>query len=101
MGNLEKKQCHRWNPWYLTGDGYQSETGKIYSRIQSFVIFLGVNPGVGAAGFLVASGSVDSRYLVFQKPLWTSPSRVFAPVRTILCIAMAIAAWRVWIDIKE
>jgi len=93
MGNLKKKQRHRSKPRYLTGDGYQLETGKIYSRIQSFVIFLGVNPGVGAAGFLIASGSVDSRDLVFQKPLLTPSSRVFAPVWTILYIALAIAAW--------
>jgi tryptophan-rich sensory protein len=30
---------------------------------------------------------------VFQKPLLTPSSRVFAPVWTILYIALAIAAW--------
>jgi tryptophan-rich sensory protein len=38
---------------------------------------------------------------MFRKPFWTPPLRVFAPVLTILYIAMAVVAWRVWVGIKK
>lgn len=83
------------------GRGYQLETGKNFSRIWSVILFLGVTLGVGAVGSLITSGSADSWYPVLRKPFWTPPPWVFAPVWTILYIAMAVAAWRVWAGIKK
>jgi tryptophan-rich sensory protein len=63
---------------------------------------------VALAGFLLATfaaaaigstatfRSVKTWYPQLTKPEWTPPSAWFAPVWTILYIAMAIAAWRVW-----
>ncbi len=48
----------------------------------------------GAIGAIVSGP--DAWYQSLNKPVWTPPSWVFAPVWTTLYILMAIAAWLVW-----
>lgn len=63
---------------------------------------------LGLLGFLVASfaaaaiGSafttpaIPDWYAGLEKPAFTPPSWVFGPAWTVLYVAMAVAAWRVW-----
>ncbi len=66
------------------------------SGFLSLFVFLGLSLGVGAVGSLVTAGSVKTWYPALQKPFWTPPDFVFAPVWTVLYFCMALAAWRVW-----
>lgn len=59
----------------------------------------------GLGGFLLASALVaisgaafspGAWYAALAKPAWTPPSWLFGPVWTVLYVAMAVAAWRVW-----
>ena len=49
-----------------------------------------------AIGALATYSSVETWYPTLAKPSWNPPRWVFGPVWTLLYIAMAIAAWRVW-----
>jgi benzodiazapine receptor len=49
-----------------------------------------------AAGWFGARFEPGAWYVKLQKPAWTPPSFLFAPVWTILYILMATAAWLVW-----
>ncbi|MEW5923169.1 MAG: TspO/MBR family protein [Candidatus Zixiibacteriota bacterium] len=55
-----------------------------------------------AVGLCLAVGFISGRsvpgewYQELAKPTWTPPNWIFAPVWTILYIAMGIAAWLVW-----
>ena len=51
---------------------------------------------VAAAGGAVTATSVNDWYQTLQKPWFTPPDWVFAPVWTTLYALMAVAAWRVW-----
>lgn len=51
--------------------------------------------GLGIGGFVTAN-SVDTWYQTLQKPPFSPPDWIFAPVWTALYVLMAIAAWRVW-----
>jgi len=47
-------------------------------------------------GSLLTTPSLRPWYAELRKPAWTPPSWLFAPVWTILFLAMAVAAWLVW-----
>jgi benzodiazapine receptor len=49
----------------------------------------------GVAGW-ATSQSVATWYLTLNRPSWTPPNWLFAPVWTTLYIMMAVAAWRIW-----
>ena len=49
-----------------------------------------------AVGAIVNNRAIDGWYRTLQKPSWTPPDEVFAPVWTLLYAAMAFAAWLVW-----
>lgn len=51
---------------------------------------------VAAAAGAVTAESVASWYPTLNKPAFTPPDWVFAPVWTVLYAAMAVAGWRVW-----
>ena len=52
----------------------------------------------GIIGALATATSVHTWYAALAKPDWTPPNWLFAPVWTLLYIAMAVATWRVWRD---
>ena len=51
---------------------------------------------VGFAGSIATSPSIPTWYATLQKPIFSPPNFVFAPVWTILYIFMGIAAYLVW-----
>lgn len=58
--------------------------------------FVALCLGVAAIGGWATSISVGGWYQTLDKPRWTPPDRVFAPVWTILYLMMAVAGYRVW-----
>ena len=65
-------------------------------RYGALVWFLVATFAAAAIGSTATMSGVKDWYPQLVKPTWTPPSGVFAPVWTLLYIAMAIAAWRVW-----
>ena len=51
---------------------------------------------IGTIGSIAVQSSIDTWYTRLQKPLWTPPSSIFAPVWISLYICMGIAAGLVW-----
>jgi len=49
-----------------------------------------------AAGWIGSQFRPGAWYAALEKPAWTPPSAVFAPVWTLLYVLMAVAAWLVW-----
>ncbi len=49
-----------------------------------------------AVGAIVNDRAIEGWYRTLEKPSWTPPDEVFAPVWTLLYAAMAISAWLVW-----
>ena len=60
------------------------------------LFFLALCLAVSALGGAVTATSVGTWYRTLQKPWFNPPDAVFAPVWTLLFIAMAVAAWRIW-----
>lgn len=58
--------------------------------------FVALCLGVAAIGGWATSISVGGWYQTLDKPRWTPPDRVFAPVWTIIYSMMAVAGYRVW-----
>ena len=51
---------------------------------------------VGLAGSLITSPAISSWYSLLQKPFFSPPNWIFAPVWTILYILMALSAALIW-----
>lgn len=58
--------------------------------------FLVLCLGVSALAGFATVQSVNDWYPLLNKPSWTPPPWLFAPVWTVLYIVMAVAAWLVW-----
>jgi tryptophan-rich sensory protein len=56
---------------------------------------------VGALGGAVTRAHMEPWYDGLEKPFFTPPDWLFAPVWTVLYAMMAFAAWRVWRRIGE
>lgn len=55
--------------------------------------------GAAGIGSLLTTPALSTWYASLRKPSWTPPNWLFGPVWTILFIAMAIAAWLVWLKV--
>jgi tryptophan-rich sensory protein len=66
------------------------------SRYGALVLFLIATFAAAAIGSSATLTSVKTWYPQLAKPTWTPPGSWFAPVWTLLYIAMAVAAWLVW-----
>ena len=58
--------------------------------------FVALCLSVGAVGGYATSTTVGGWYQRPEKPGFTPPDGVFAPVWTVLYLVMAVAGWRVW-----
>ena len=59
------------------------------------LVFLIISLGVGAIGSAITGPAIDGWYAALNRPSFTPPDWVFAPVWTVLYVLMAVAAWRV------
>jgi len=64
--------------------------------IRPLAISLGLTLGVGFLGALSTSSQIETWYVTINKPSFSPPNWIFGPVWTLLYIAMAVAAWRVF-----
>lgn len=60
------------------------------------ILFIVISLATGFLGSLATASSVDTWYVTLNKPAFTPPGWIFAPVWTLLYIFMGIAAFLVW-----
>ena len=65
-------------------------------RFVALALWIALCVGGGALIGVTTQGGDSQWYASLNKPSWTPPSWVFAPVWTTLYAAMGIAAWLVW-----
>lgn len=70
--------------------------GALQKKLIPLAIWIVVCVGGGALTGIATAGGDSEWYRNLQKPAWTPPSWVFAPVWTTLYAAMGISAWLVW-----
>ena len=66
------------------------------SKWLSLATFVAVCLAIAALAGAATAKSVGSWYQPLEKPQFTPPDWLFAPVWTVLYIAIAVAGWRVW-----
>ncbi len=81
----------------MAGRGSNSRRWSARNALGLFA-FLATCIAVASLGGAVTATSVDNWYQTLDKPAFTPPEWVFAPVWSSLYILMAIAAWRVWLQ---
>jgi translocator protein len=67
--------------------------------MKNWAVLIGLIVLCLGAGFVASSATMQSVaewYPTLNKPSWTPPNWLFAPVWTVLYIMMAVAAWLVW-----
>lgn len=62
----------------------------------ALAVFVAICLAISAIGGWITAQSVDTWYQTLRKPFFNPPDWVFAPVWTLLYLAIAIAGWRVW-----
>ncbi|MGN6181305.1 MAG: TspO/MBR family protein [Mucilaginibacter sp.] len=63
---------------------------------EAFIILLAINVAIGVVTSFFTSPEIHNWYAFLQKPSFTPPSWVFAPVWSIIYVLIAYAAYRVW-----
>ncbi len=66
------------------------------SDLAALVALLAASAAIAGVSGAVTIGNVHTWYAALAKPAFNPPNALFGPVWTVLYIAMAIAAWRVW-----
>ena len=66
------------------------------SRLVALALWIALCVGGGALIGVTTQAGDSPWYASLNKPSWTPPSWVFAPVWTTLYAAMGVAAWLVW-----
>lgn len=66
------------------------------TSLPALLLLLALCFGVAALGGLATSSTVDTWYQTLNKPAFTPPDWLFAPVWSLLYAMMAVAAWRIW-----
>jgi translocator protein len=64
--------------------------------VKKLLISLATCLGAGGVGAVFTTKSIGSWYVMLEKPFFTPPSWVFAPVWTVLYIMMGVAVYLVW-----
>lgn len=78
---------------------FMQQVGVEKSRLRDLSVlgtFLFMCFAVAAAGGAVTATSVNDWYQGLEKPWFTPPDWLFAPVWSVLFALMAVAGWRVW-----
>jgi benzodiazapine receptor len=68
----------------------------VVSQPVALLLWLALCVGGGAISGIASAGGDSAWYQQLERPSWTPPSWVFAPVWTTLYALMSVAAWRVW-----
>jgi tryptophan-rich sensory protein len=66
------------------------------ARLVALALWIALCVGGGALIGVTTQGGDSPWYASLNKPWWTPPGWVFAPVWTTLYAAMGVAAWLVW-----
>ena len=66
------------------------------SDARGLAAFVAACLAISAIGGWITAQSVGTWYQTLRKPFFNPPDWVFAPVWTLLYLAIAIAGWRVW-----
>jgi tryptophan-rich sensory protein len=66
------------------------------ARLVALALWIALCVGGGALIGVTTQGGGSTWYASLNKPSWTPPGWVFAPVWTTLYAAMGVAAWLVW-----
>jgi translocator protein len=68
------------------------------SKWVQLIIWMAICLAAAAIGTLMTTPGLREWYPSLNKPAWTPPNGVFAPVWTILYASMGLAAWMVWLQ---
>jgi benzodiazapine receptor len=62
----------------------------------ALVVALAIPLTVGGLSSLATRQAIPTWYRELRKPAWSPPRWLFAPVWTLLYLAMGVASWRIW-----
>src|SRR5262245_14729474 len=86
-----KRSCAKRFPLMAYSEWSESRMKHSYLSLAGWIALC---LGAGSVGAIVSQPG--AWYAQLDKPVWTPPNWVFAPVWTVLYILMGVAAWLVW-----